>query len=663
MAHISRAIILFLGIYYGSYLVASETAGGNNNLASSVEWQKMELEGQLTGKIRQLLSQIIPPELFMVVVEVVASAPKRPNFFQMQTEQQDKFDIKLTDQKTKLSPQSLLFRKFGMEAPLALGEGNRVTITQQTAMEQLWLYNQSMNIFNNLEAIEIVVNISDQVDVGQRPLVEKMLAAIKLPIANPQITINFVAYLVPLNLKMLNAENGSPKSKEVEKGEQNSSIIPLGGHNGDYASMIGMIVAGALMALALFFRRPSETLSGGASGSNIAASSLPPEPPLAATNNPTAAATGATSAESLEMPKLLDRGAIEKFQRLLQLNPAGALSLIRSWSNGEVVDHGILRILADQLATEDLMHIFTFLDGHERRRWRRRIEQIFTKEQMVQAQVRFLQQVVGEIVAPQVVLDQDLVALLLGIPPQRFIEILEYNANDGVLVLNLLSPDVMAKVVGQLPTKVMLAISQATLTLDIVQKLQATATIERLKILLRKFQDKTAELPGLDRLKDLLKSLPLSKEAALWDSLAGQVSNDELKNLLREIIPSSFFFQLPPVLLRGAVKKYPFDQQISLFAYLPGEQRQRLLDSYAPEGNLREMIDLELEKQQQNKVFLHQLEHHGDQIWLHFAHFIRQEIDGQRATYQLELEALVEQWMAAKTSTPDDSDSTLASAA
>jgi len=120
---------------------------------TALEWQKVQMEEGISSKVNLAVSKVLKSNQYMVEVEVKVSDPGPPNFDDMQKVGLKISDVDFDDSKGDY----IAFSKVGLEVPVIEKYHN----DNQQKLKELHRFNESYNLFKNLDTVDVKVFFSD----------------------------------------------------------------------------------------------------------------------------------------------------------------------------------------------------------------------------------------------------------------------------------------------------------------------------------------------------------------------------------------------------------------------------------------------------------------------------------------------------------------------
>ena len=205
----------------------------NVGLASpSLEWQKLRLEEKIMSEIDSSVSGLLERNQYFIDVNIDYSDPGMPNFDDL-----EKTGLKVSDiDFDKSSGGYIAFSKVGLEVPVL----EKYNQENQRKLKELYRFNESYDLFKNIEAIGVSVFLSDSLDEALISKVKKVTNSLRL--AYGDVTASFTFEVLPL-------ENKIPT---VIKPKEGMSLKDILNFIARFGNAIGLILATLLFGIVTY---------------------------------------------------------------------------------------------------------------------------------------------------------------------------------------------------------------------------------------------------------------------------------------------------------------------------------------------------------------------------------------------------------------------------
>ncbi len=627
-------------------------AGPSGGTLPSLEWQKVNLQDQIQGKVSRAVSSILTPEQFVVEVDIFVNKPSKPSFNKngddgagddeakaAEEAKKNKYRVRASDINPKDAPQDyLVFAKVGLEAPLVenlFAEGkdkDEKNKKEMSEYEYLWKYNESMNIFNNLESATIYVYLDNTLLPETVESVKKLLGSLKLPLGD--VTPEFVTSQIALH------DQSTIPTREF-------SLVDILGWVSKFSNLIGLIMATlllALVALMLFKRyeklKEQEMQQAAAAAGAQQGSEEKDEKEEDEEDHLGAGAGGPLSDEESSL-----YSGIERFKTFLSNSPVEASLLVKKWitTDGKSEQEALIA-LVQQMENDELKKIFDHLSLEERNNWKKLINKVLSKEELAAVNSFISSQIVEDIILPREIDDDEFCDLMLKIKPEQAVKFISENEGEGALFLNIMSTKFVSRILDSMPVELVNKVIDSSLNFD---KKSIVENLASFKEKLKQYAESKAKNPFLEKVVELIPMATPVKEGALYLALAKGGEETIMFDLAVAAIPSDLIPQLSDNVTKYLLQKYPMSRKVELLAHLKeadAQLRERMIEIYAPVGSpARDMLDLEFEKVETDFQLRKKLKEEGDLIWKDFVDYTRKVLKTE-TQFRSDLEELVGEW-------------------
>lgn len=612
-------------------LITNVSANTTAGLVKPIEWQKLDLEKEIIARMQNGLRKYIADELFMINVDVVANGPEKPDFMRQIIKISGDV-IEFSDEKRNQAPtDSLIFSKFGIEAPVPKPQ-NMSEIIQGIRISQIWDYNESMNLFNNIESIKIDIKVSDTVAKDIREKIKLLANEIKLPLVDIVVDISFsyVNYIKGIvldsNKKIPLRNDLDKKHNDVKKNIKSSSPKPdLLDRLSKFSIMAGILMAAIVMAITFIFgRKQSREMHEAPSNDRDESAKATDSPNLQVNDKVTD-----SHSQSRNVPPDINDSinlAYQRFKIYLDHDAYLATSLIKEWLTGSKNDFVILKILADKLSASELEKIFFNLSQQQRFNWRSQIDTEVNLAQLIGASQQLNTRISAEIISPSVQVNKEISDLIFLVPPENMKKVIDEDFESGLIAMSIINKDFAAKVLGLLSADNVKRIVERTISFDIKSVLTDSSKLNVLVKILEKYKVSSTSLPGVDKVRSLLEIVPYQTEVKLWEVLKSNLSKPDLIQQAMTVFPSELIFMLKQKQIKKITKNMSLESKVEVLFSLQNDA-DVLLELFAPaDTQMRDMLDLEMKKNNENITFQRKIKANATSIWMTFMQNTRQQI-------------------------------------
>ena len=619
----------------------------NGSFMPSLDWQKMSLEKAISGKVKNSLSKIVKSNEYLVDVEINVNPPTKPRFTPPDNnpggaggEGEKKGQIKIKDVKPDDLPKDyIVFSKLGLEAPLIDDfdnfkdgkNGEKKDDKKQETLppfEQLWKYNKSLDIFNNLESVKIYVQLSEKLHPTTRDNIKKVLNALKFNLneITPELEITYI--------------NMDEKKSGVELPSSLKELLALLAR---FSNMIGLVLAAIMLGLIAFMLfNKWEKMEKDKQAADAAAAQAAKAPEEEEEEDDDIA-TGAPGGP-FDQDNTSSSVGIERFQTFLDHSPIEAVVMVKNWINsGESKEKNALRALVQQLDNDTLGKLFKKLSSEEKETWKSFLDKQVQGADLIDTNAFISNAIVQNILVPYAIVDADVADLLMRITPEKAAEFVQENPDLGKILMNVMNAKFISRILENLDSEyVELALARGME----YKKEEVAGVLEDFKAKLSRYKESKTKIPFIEKIMELIPISMPSRENALFKALAQNVEEVKLvKEVALKYFPAVLVPALPERVLKVALQTYPMDRKVELISSVTEDLREKFVNIFAPTGSkASDVLQLEMEKIESDLGVQRKIKDNPDQIWKEFVDFSRKVISNDKVN-ALEFENMVGQWV------------------
>lgn len=599
------------------------------SVLASTDWQKVELEYKLRGQVNDTLRGILKKDQYIVDIKLDVSEPTQPDFMLTPpppVKEKVRFSVKTAD---AASADYIVFQKLGLEAPI-VSEFKEIQKGQKSEFELLWKYNQSLNLFNNLNAIDIKVSIDDR-------LSEETINSAKKALNNTNF--NFSRGLQPSitieTMSMLNELKVKPEMTWLDKLEWLSR----------FANMIGLILAtllAAIVSLVLFKKYADlkkEELAALANQNNKKDEKEKEE------KDDTPQLSPAPNLDSEAHDEIMS--GVQRFKTFFVNSPTEASILLKKWLRADdEMENQALCVLVQYLENNDLMNVFSLLSEGDRESWKKILTETKLKKNLKPIADFIGTQVVDEIIVPQKFVDDKLSDLLLSTDESQAAKFIEEDLDYGPMILNIMNVKYVSKVLGKLKPELSNEALRKSFKFD---DNYLKDNIEIFKSKLINFAVQKSQNPFLDRVMQLIPMANVENETPLFTTLIDEKCFEELEVVANKFIPAEIIKNLDGVLIGELMELYTMSKKTELIASLEDKVlKDKIVASFAPDGSTaKEMLTIELENYETDLSLQKHIKEHRSDIWQQYINHCRKHLT-TNPKYESAKDELVQAWIVSK---------------
>lgn len=494
-------------------------------------------------------------------------------------------------------------------------------------VEQIWKYNDSIDVFKNLKEINITVRLSSAISADVVDAVKKYVKQIKFNLGKVEPVIKFENTLLMAD------------TKAPSRGTQIREILD---YLGKFSTLIGIVFGIVLLGLVgktlmnKFFEMnamQSHSQKIKLEGDNVQNDKDEKDGGFGAS-----VATGEAGQESLSS----EFSGVERFRSFSKTSIQDAILLIKGWLGDSSKDSDLaLRALVQQMDNSDLVGIFSALSARERNEWKDKLEKPLTKNELISANKFISSQVVQSIIIPGLITDIETFDLLVRIRPDQVIELTKEKPEISSVLLNVLNSSFLSKVLSHCEA------DKREEILDNALKIREEDIINsqgNLKVALKEFVTKFEKVPFVDKIVNILPGADKEVELISYKKLLQTTSSRRIKELALVCYPSFLIENFPDNVLKEILSSYTLSEKVKLMLTIDVNLKKKFMGIYAPEGSKAyDLLHLEFENYEKNEKELEKIKCETTKIWQDFANYVRFKISKDKELLNVS-EEIVELW-------------------
>jgi len=622
--------LLTLLICFFSFGLQAKTESGINVLPS-VEWQKIQLEETIQQRYEKLLSPVLKSGEYSVLVNITTVAPQKPNFIK-DNKSKNKGKIKFS---TELPEEGkgdyLVFSKLGLEVPLIEDHKTKENLTSQ--LEEMWDYNESVDLFKNIDAIDVTISLSNGLLEPTRASIQKMLDNSRMTLGEiePQVNLQYV------------------DMKEGFEATFLDKMLPI---LMKFSTAIGIILAAFILGLmGLMMLKKYASLAKPGEGTSISINNNIEK----GDDDKAGASAPAAALGEMMGDGILD--AIERFKAFFESNRDDASNMIKKWiRSGEERAQLALKVLVQKLDNSLLSEVLGLLTLDDREEWRSLLDTKGLGSGEIQKGENYIaSQILDLLIAVPAGGDAEVQELLMSLTPPKAVSLLQDKPNLAGALLNMVHTTLVTRILEGLDADQSAAATRAALNFDFDT---FGDIVDELKEGIRAHTSKKKRSPFVDKIISLVPEALPSREVDFYGQLAEVGEVDAVGELAHEHLPAHLVAKLPEDFLKDLLTRYSLDKKSELFMVLEDELKDQFLQLYAPDGsNVRDVLNLEFKKIERDTKLHKDIQARKEMIWREFVHYARAEMKAN-TNFTEEFDFIVDEWLESfgvqsKTEKPD----------
>ncbi len=608
--------MIFSALRKSFYFFIALVAIVSVNFARDLEWQKIELEDKIDFIYRKnLLSQFSESD-FIIKTNIKYNDPGMPRFDDLNKDTVKISDFNFDDSKGDY----IAFSKVGLEVPIL----DKYYQDHQAKLKELYRYNESFNLFKNIESIKVSVILSKQLSDAQVQTAKNVVNNIEFTIGDVKPSIEFKVEDIQL-IKKEDTKLNENKEKQIGLWE----ILQL---LGKFGNAIGMIVTALLLGFLAFrlLNKYIELLK------DLNQQEKEPEENTVDNND----ATEADADAEVGSDHVIDY-SFDRFEKMLEFNLKQAVVMIKKWINAnDLTYEKALAAVAQQARPEKLEKLFAYLNTQEREIWTAHIGAYLELEELQKTNKFITEEIIKEMVSGSFVDDFELVDLILKLDLELAKQFIHDNKEYGPYLLNLLSSSLTSRILDDLDNDEVTEYIKASLSIDTAEIM---ANKDAFKDVLSNYYAQVKPKPFNFKIQQIISDVSPEKEAILYEFISKQKSKALIVETALKNLPGQLILDLPRELLKQVLQNYPMEKKINLIQILEEENAGKIMSCFPEGSNAREMINMELQSLRANELQLKRVESQREDIWKHFVSYVRNAIKSDRE-YSQQINSIVSSW-------------------
>jgi len=611
----------------------------------SLNWQEVEVEQRTYRRINNAISNLLKDGEYLVEVDIVVKDPGGPNFNSLNKVGFKISTVDFDDSKGDY----IAFSKVGLEVPIV----EKLYKENQRSLLEMHRYNESYDLFKNLDTVNIDIFLSDLLSKEAVDRVKNIVNSMKFSFGEvrPKISFEKLKMQIPPVIKPI-------KKIEKKKIEDTKwSLREILNFISKFGNAIGFILGTILLGLfsyALlrrYFKGMKELQEQGIK-EEVDENSSEDE-----------------QEEDIEDVAVIDEEIshdtaddlvgntpeenLDRLKKFLIAAPNDATAMIKKWIHQDTKDYqNSLKVCVQELEDSELEMIYSKLTVTDRDIWRSKIDLFLTEIEMANACQFIAEEVLRETIGPSRISDLELLDMVLSLKATDTISFVKNYQESGTFLLNIISESFLNNLIEKSTSEDMEFIINLGVSSKPVE--ESDQLLALLKKELSDFLAKSSVNPFARRMIHLIEDLDPEKEMVMYKLLAQREMIEDLERIAVMNIPSSLVFDLPTNILGPILKAYPMDKKVAMLISLNDtELKEYLLAMFAEEGSRsRDVIEMEFEQYQNDEIALRALYNKKGHYVTEFTLFTRGHIALDESS-QKEIVPIVKEWINSITDLPD----------
>jgi hypothetical protein len=479
-------------------------------------------------------------------------------------------------------------------------------------VEQMWKYNNSVDVFKNLKAVNVTIRLSSALNVEIKEAVKTYVRAIKFNLGKVVPNVTFETALLGADTLVKTKED---KIKEA--------LNYFGKFSTLFGILLGIMLLGFIgkSLINKFFELSAAQSNAqtikleGQQDQNKDEDESSPE-------GATALGGGGDGAAG----ELSDEFCgVERFKSYSKSSVKDAALLVKGWlSDGTKQTESALRALVQQLENTDLTEVFGTLTDRERNEWKDLLNKPLSTAELASANKFISNEVVQRIIIPNVISDPETFDLIVRIRPEQVTELIEKKPEISSVLLNVLNTSFLNKVLSHCDEETRDKIVDSAFE---IREEDIISSQENLKESLKEYVSSFDKIPFIDKVVTILPDASLEIEQSLYMKLYQNTSVRRVKEIAMQSFPSFLIESFNENVLKAFLSEYSLEDKVKMLLTIDTEVKNKFMEIYAPSGSkANDLLTLEFENYEKDERELEKLMGDKEEHWKKFVGFVRKKI-------------------------------------
>lgn len=510
-------------------------------------------------------------------------------------------------------------------------------------IEQMWKYNNSVDVFKNLRAVNITIRLSSD-------LTPEISVAVKTYVRSIKYNLGKIVPAVKFETALLGADTLVPTMIDRVK----EILNYFGKVSTFFGIILGIILFGFIgKSLINKFFELSAAQSN-AQTIKLEGSHEQNKDDEDSLNDATAMGGGDSSSELSD-----EFCGVERFKSYSKSSVSDAALLVKSWLS-DVTNESkrALRALVQQLENTDLTEVFATLTDRERNEWKDLLSKPLSTADLTLANKFISNEVVHRIIIPNVITDTETFDLIVKIRPEQVTDLIKKKPEISSILLNVLNTSFLNKVLNYCDEETRDQIVDSAFEIREADIVKAQGT---LKESLREYVTTFDKIPFIDKVVTILPDARRDIEQSLYLKLYKNTSVKRIKEVAIQSFPSFLIESFDEPVLKAFLSEFSLVDKVKMLLTIDEETRNKFMDIYAPSGSkVSDLLSLEFEDYENNEKELKKLHANKEEHWKTFVHFVRSKIIKDKDILN-SAEDVIDTWTSSLEANSDDSEALRAS--
>ena len=593
---------------------------------TALEWQKVELEEKILHKIKSNLRNIIEPHQFFVEVDLTFNDPGMPNFDDLKKKGSKVSDVRFDDSKGDY----IAFSKVGLEVPVVEDMHN----DNQQKLKEMYRYQESFALFKNIEDVKITVFLSDLLTDDQVEFVKNVVNNLKFPVGDIKPKIVYTSLKLEKKKELPKTDQQAKAKAEEKKKDDKLTLKDILEFISRFGNAIGLITATILFGLiAYYLLKKWEEIK-----KNLAKKPEEEKKPEEAV-----AVVEEVTAPEIPAYMLSSQENIARLRHFIETSNYESMVMVKNWINDPTLSNQMaLRAVAQQFTDEELVNIFKSLNDQERDKWKDHLDHFLDDQQLAEANQYISEEVIRTMIDPGKIKEIEVIDLVLNLSLDLACKFVVEKPAQGKVLMNLLNPQTISKIINRLDEAQADKVILNSMTFDFNE---VNDNYKAFSADLNEFILNQKRRPFNQKIVQMVSDFNPLKEGLLYTYLAKSGMYEEMLNVAKQFIPFDCVQLLPKEVLKEIMQTYPMNKKVQLLTVCDLDLKETLMNAFADQGSTaRQMIDMEFNNLNADKVGLTRLQMQKDGVLKEFIAFVRSYVMANKQVQQ-DIEPVVKEWI------------------
>jgi hypothetical protein len=593
---------------------------------TALEWQKVELEEKILHKIKSNLRNIIEPHQFFVEVDLTFNDPGMPNFDDLKKKGSKVSDVRFDDSKGDY----IAFSKVGLEVPVVEDMYNE----NQQKLKEMYRYQESFALFKNNEDVKITVFLSDLLSDDQVEFVKNVVNNLKFPVGDIKPKIVYTSLKLEKKKELPKTDQQAKAKAEEKKKDDKLTLKDILEFISRFGNAIGLITATILFGLiAYYLLKKWEEIK-----KNLAKKPEEEKKPEEAV-----AVVEEVTVPEIPAYMLSSQENIARLRHFIETSNYESMVMVKNWINDPTLSNQMaLRAVAQQFSDEELVNIFKSLNDQERDKWKDHLDHFLDDQQLAEANQYISEEVIRTMIDPGKIKEIEVIDLVLNLSLDLACKFVVEKPAQGKVLMNLLNPQTISKIINRLDEAQADKVILNSMTFDFNE---VNDNYKSFSADLNEFILNQKRRPFNQKIVQMVSDFNPLKEGLLYTYLAKSGMYEEMLNVAKQFIPFDCVQLLPKEVLKEIMQTYPMNKKVQLLTVCDLDLKETLMNAFADQGSTaRQMIDMEFNNLNADKVGLTRLQMQKDGVLKEFIAFVRSYVMANKQVQQ-DIEPVVKEWI------------------